>query len=163
MSEAGSINKDYIFWRLFDYAHRILDVKVIYEFHKRNLSPELINLLVMIYRAHVLLGYDPMPADLARKSHRKPQTITAIIKRAMEKGYIEKIEKSSRHNTYRLILTIKGVGICQKVVDIPIYSKLFSILTKYEHDQLEAILSKLVSKTKKCRTDRTWISQGRNT
>ena len=114
MSKAGTIDKDFLFWRLFDYCHRVLSLKVKNELHKRNLSPEVINLLEIIYRAHELLGYDPMPVDIARKSHRKPQTVTAFIKRALEKGYIEKIEKESKRNTYRLILTERGERPAEK-------------------------------------------------
>jgi DNA-binding MarR family transcriptional regulator len=147
MFNADLINKDYLFWRLFDYAHRVISLNVTNELHKRKLSPELINLLEMIYRAHLQLGYDPTPADLARISKRKPQTITAISKRAIEKGYIDKI-KETKGNMYRLILTKKGWDTCQKVVGMPLYSKLFFPLTQNDHEQLEIILSKLTERTR---------------
>jgi DNA-binding MarR family transcriptional regulator len=143
------ISRDYSLWRIIDYTHRSLEFAITKELRKQKLSPEIVKFLWTLYREHYLMGHDPMPVDIARITQRTPQTITAIMKRALEKGYIYKIQDEAKSHSYRLALTEKGVTTCEKTIQNPIYGRIFAALSQEDRRQLEVILPKLETRNRR--------------
>lgn len=149
IDETITISRNYQLWRMIDFSYRSLDSAIQKEFRKQKLSKEISNFLWTLYREHYKMNRDLMPADIARLSRRKPQTITAMMKRSLEKGYIYKITDESQPHSFRLALTEKGLKVCIKIIKNPIYDKIFAPLSEEDRRQLEVILPKLESRNRK--------------
>jgi DNA-binding MarR family transcriptional regulator len=92
---------------------------------------------------------NPTPMELSRISERKPQTITAIINRMVEKGLVIRVVNVNRKNTWRIYLTPKGKLIHQKILGIDVFQRILHELPEEKRIQLQDCLKDLKSRAKR--------------
>jgi DNA-binding MarR family transcriptional regulator len=115
------------------------------ELQRYGVSPEQVGVLFIVQA----LGNRATPSEISRFIMRQPHTVSALIERMEEKGFIKKVHDLDKKNLVRVSLTEKG----QKVYDYsakrgPIH-RIMGTLTNTERGQLLKILQKLSSAARK--------------
>jgi len=87
-----------------------------------------------------------MPIDIARRGARKPQTITANIKKLVARGLLEKEVDQRKKNAFRISLTAKGQAALEKASSIYVNKKVIASLTAEERANLQRYLEEIKNK-----------------
>ena len=91
-------------------------------------------------------GGTASPADIARWSLRKPNSVSGILDR-MKKAALIKMAKDTRRKNMKVIsITEKGYKILKESMKRESIHRIMSCLTANEHKQLKEILEKLRSR-----------------
>lgn len=86
------------------------------------------------------------PADIARWSLRKPNSVSGILDRMKKAGLIKKARDSRRKNMKAITITEKGYKVLKDSMKRESIHQIISCLTADQHQQLKAILETLRSR-----------------
>jgi len=115
------------------------------ELQRYGVSPEQVGVLFIVQA----LGNKATPSEISRFILRQPHTVSALIERMAEKGFVKKVHDLDKRNLVRVSLTEKG----QKVYDYstkrgPIH-RIMGVLSEEEKSQLQGLLEKLHGQARK--------------
>jgi DNA-binding MarR family transcriptional regulator len=115
------------------------------ELQRYGVSPEQVGVLFIVQA----LGIRATPSEISRFIMRQPHTVSALIERMEEKGFIKKVHDLDKKNLVRVALTDKG----QKTYELstkrgPIH-RIMNTLSQDERGQLLKILEKLNGQARK--------------
>jgi DNA-binding MarR family transcriptional regulator len=131
---------------LFFLTSHLIETAFQKALRRKHISPQISIILVAISRMS-----NPSPIQLSRNSGRKPQTITAMIKRMEKLGLVEKVINEGKKNTYKILLTRKGTTVCQKIQEINIFYRVIQALSETERYKYIEYLEKMNAQIKKLR------------
>ncbi len=103
-----------------------------------------------VYYLEVITGMErPTSSDLARRLSVTRPSVTAIVNRLVEKGYVTKVPSGEDKRSSYLLLTDKGerFAALHRNVHRMIARRLVSRLTSAEQQQLVGLLRKIVEET----------------
>jgi MarR family transcriptional regulator, organic hydroperoxide resistance regulator len=136
-------DKDYNLWILLTRARNLVFRARELELQRYGLTPEQAIILHIIHNSKEKLT----PADVARLIFRRPHTVSAMLDRMEEKGFINKATDSNRKNMIRIEMTEKGdeaYGLTTKRGPI---HRIMGTLEKEERDRLSQSLDNIITKT----------------
>ena len=139
-----SLESDRYFEVLFIRSFHIVESAIKKELRRKGIAPKIAATLTEIQR----LG-NPSPLELAKISHRTPQTITAILHRMEKKGLIQREINPEKKNTYNVRLTEKGFSEYQRVINIDVFSKSIETLSDEKRHLLQECLEEIMEHAKK--------------
>lgn len=97
---------------------------------------------------HLRLSKEPLtPMKLARKLHKQPHTISALVKRMGSEGLVTANRDMERKNWVRVSLTEKGEKAAERWTSATMLPNVFSSLSKKELVALHLITRKLYNNT----------------
>jgi DNA-binding MarR family transcriptional regulator len=136
-------DQDYNLWisltRTRNFVFRARELELL----RYGLTPEQAIILYIIHNAKEKLT----PAELARHIFRRPHTISAMLDRMEEKGFIEKNIDPTRKNMIRVSLTEKGKKAYKLTTKRGPIHRIMGSLSCDEREQLNRILDNIVDKT----------------
>jgi DNA-binding MarR family transcriptional regulator len=109
-------------------------------FTRYGISPEQFLILVLIEE----LKNRATVAEIARRTFRKPSTISLTASRMIESGLIRKTSNPKNKNINILSSTSKGAGLYQRVHEQEIINDIMSSLSDERREQLRSCLSVLL-------------------
>jgi DNA-binding MarR family transcriptional regulator len=89
------------------------------------------------------------PSEIARSIMRQPHTVSALIERMAEKGFVKKDHDLDKKNLVRVSLTEKGKKVYEYSTKRGPIHKIMEVLSDEEKAQLRDLLGKLHSKARK--------------
>jgi MarR family transcriptional regulator, organic hydroperoxide resistance regulator len=115
------------------------------ELQRYGISPEQVGVLFIVQA----LQNRATPAEISRFIMRQPHTVSALIDRMEEKGFVKKVHDLDKKNLVRVSLTEKG----QKAYELstkrgPIH-RIMGVLDQGEREQFRNLLEKLHSQARK--------------
>jgi len=130
MNDDAKGDQVYLFWVLFQQAYSAMS---------RIRERELASLGITAHQATLMavileLGDRATPSSISKRMLRKSHTVTELINRAIKMNLIKKEPDPKRRNGVRVVLTVKGRQVCEKMKDMEILRRLISVLPP---DQLE--------------------------
>ena len=137
-----SVDRDYDLWVLLTQVRDvILDAR----------ENELRQYDVTAWQAAVLFiidaaGGTASPADIARWSLRKPNSVSGILDRMKKAGLIKVAKDTRRKNMKVISISEKGYGVLQNSIKRESIHKIMSCLTTEQYQQLKGILEQLRSR-----------------
>jgi DNA-binding MarR family transcriptional regulator len=93
----------------------------------------------------IIAGLDhPTFTDLAKRLEVSKPSVTAIVSRLMQKGYVEKVQSAEDHRSFYVLLTDKGKVLSQMHANIHrhIAEHFTQALDEHELHQLATLLKK---------------------
>ena len=139
MNDAAFIDKDYKLWvLLYQTRDAILQVRGP-ELGKNDLTPVEAGALFIIQ----LIGDKATPTMISKCMLRQHHSVTALLKRMVNKGLIVRTKIADRKNTWVASLTEKGEeAYAQSGIKDSLHEVMY-ILKENEKNQLEEYLTKL--------------------
>jgi DNA-binding MarR family transcriptional regulator len=136
---------DHDLWMLLTHTRYAIYRSREKELLRYGVSPEQVGVMFVIQA----LGNRATPSVISRFILRQPHTVSALIERMTEKGFVKKDHDLDRKNLVHVSLTEKG----QKVYEFstkrgPIH-RIMGILTPEERIQLQTLLGKLHDQARK--------------
>jgi DNA-binding MarR family transcriptional regulator len=115
------------------------------ELQRYGVSPEQVGVLFIVKA----LENRATPAEISRFIMRQPHTVSALIDRMEEKGFVKKLHDLDKKNLVRVALTEKG----ERAYDLstkrgPVH-RIMATLTQKEREELRKILEKLHEQARK--------------
>jgi DNA-binding MarR family transcriptional regulator len=95
------------------------------------------------------LNNSAMPAEIAKRGARKPQTLTASINRMVARGLLVKEQDENKRNAFRVSLTPKGQAAYEKAVNLYIYRRIMVSISTEERAILQKCLATMEKNIKK--------------
>ena len=95
------------------------------------------------------LNNSAMPAEIAKRGARKPQTLTASINKMVARGFLMKEQDENKRNAFRVSLTPKGQAAYEKAVNLYIYSRIMVSISSEERAILQKCLATMEKNIKK--------------
>lgn len=109
------------------------------ELQRYGVSPEQVGVLFIVQA----LGNRATPSEISRFIMRQPHTVSALIERMEEKGFISKMHDLDKKNLVRVSLTEKGKKVYDYSVKRGPIHRIMGSLSGTERKQLLKILEKL--------------------
>jgi DNA-binding MarR family transcriptional regulator len=136
---------DHDLWMLLTHTRYAIYRSREKELLRYGVSPEQVGVMFIVQA----LGSRATPSVIARFILRQPHTVSALIERMVEKGFVKKDHDLDKKNLVRVSLTDKG----QKVYEFstkrgPIH-RIMGVLSSDERTQLQGILGKLHQQARK--------------
>ncbi|OGO32207.1 MAG: hypothetical protein A2Z29_00215 [Chloroflexi bacterium RBG_16_56_11] len=131
---------------LFIRTFHFIEGAIKRQLRRKGIPPKIGAMLAEIYWLK-----NPSPSELARFSRRKPQTITAIVKRMEMKGLVNRVSTETKRNTYRICLTPKGLMVYQKILRIDVFDRSIETLSEKKRVQFRECLKEISIQVKKLR------------
>ncbi len=138
-------DEDHDLWMLLTHTRYAIYRSREKELQRYGVSPEQVGVIFIVQA----LNNKATPSEIARLILRQPHTVSALIERMAEKGFVKKVHDLDRKNLVRVSLTEKG----QKVYDYstkrgPIH-RIMNTLNPEERTQLRLLLEKLHAQARK--------------
>ena len=130
----------YIIWLMIAHARDALHTIRKRELKKYGITPAQAGVLLRIK----MLENNATPAELARWSFRKPNSMTIILRRMVQKGLITKTCDQYKKNLQRISLTEKGEAAFQSSQNRESLIKVMSGLTEEQLEQLQFSLQTIL-------------------
>jgi DNA-binding MarR family transcriptional regulator len=134
---------DFALWVLFNACRETLHEVREKELRQFGISVRQAGIIYAIL--HDLNDY-AIPADIARVSHREPNSISTIIDRMERKGLIKKSKDERKKNVFRVSLTEKGKQAHLMATNRRSIHRIFACLSNEEIELMQSCLTKLHSK-----------------
>ncbi len=115
------------------------------ELQRYGVSPEQVGVLFIVQA----LGNRATPSEISRFIMRQPHTVSALIERMQEKGFIKKVHDLDKKNLVRVSLTDKGQKIYEYSTKRGPIHRIMGSLSSTERGQLLKILEKLNNAARK--------------
>jgi len=109
------------------------------ELQRYGVSPEQMGVLFVVQN----LGEKATPSEIARQIMRQPHTVSALIDRMAEKGFVKKAHDLDKRNLVRVSLTARGLKIYEYSKKRGPIHRIMSSITPAEQKKLREILGKL--------------------
>lgn len=115
------------------------------ELQRYGVSPEQVSVLFIVQA----LGNKATPSEISRFILRQPHTVSALIERMSEKGFVKKVHDLDKKNLVRVSLTEKGQKIYENSTKRGPIHRIMGTLTDAERGQLKSTLEKLQTQARK--------------
>jgi DNA-binding MarR family transcriptional regulator len=126
-------------WKLLlDAAHILMRVRE-KELSKYNISGIRSVVLVVIQATNNTIT----PAQLARQIHRDPHSVSELLTRMEEEGYIKKVKDLPKKNQVRITLTTKGLDTYSKTIKRESIHRVVSVLSPTEKKRINSYLERI--------------------
>ena len=135
-------DRDYDMWVLLAQARDVILEARENELREHDVTAWQAAVLFIIDTA----GGTASPADIARWSLRKPNSVSGILDRMKKAGLIKVAKDTRRKNMKVISITEKGYKILKDSVKRESIHRIMSCLTADEYKQLKEILEKLRSR-----------------
>ena len=142
MNRRSSDDQDYNLWVLLAQArHAMFKVRQ-KELDQYNLRPRRAAVLFVVQA----IGGHATPAEISRWLFREPHSISVLLSAMEKEGLVKKTKDLDKKNLIRVELTEKGLEAYEKSNQRGSIHEIISCLSEEEHQQLRAILQKLLDK-----------------
>jgi DNA-binding MarR family transcriptional regulator len=145
MKDTGLDNSEHELVRALIYTCRLIDTAKIKPLRKIGLTLETAAVLSGVQG----LNNNAMPAEIARRGARKPQTLTASINKMVSQGLLVKVPDERKKNAFRVSLTPKGQIAYEKASNLYIYRRIMASISEEERTVLKNCLSSMEQNVKK--------------
>jgi DNA-binding MarR family transcriptional regulator len=139
MKEAIPLSDEYELIKSMVYTCRLIEAASVKPLRKVGLTSETAAVLSGVWS----LDNNAKPIEIAKRGARKPQTITANIKKLEAYGLLAKKPDEQKKNVFRVSLTQKGRTALQKASSIYIFERIMASLSREERDNLKNYLEKM--------------------
>ena len=115
------------------------------ELQRYGVSPEQVGVLFVVQA----LGNRATPSEISRLILRQPHTVSALIERMADKGFVEKVHDLDRKNLVRVSLTEKGKKVYEYSTRRGPIHRIMGVLSSEEKVQLRKLLEKVHAQARK--------------
>ena len=136
---------DHDLWMLLTHTRYAIYRSREKELHRYGVSPEQVGVLFIVQA----LDNKATPSEISRYILRQPHTVSALIERMAEKGFVKKMHDLDRKNLVRVSLTEKGKKIYEFSAKRGPIHRIMNVLTPAERTQLRKLLQKLQTQARK--------------
>jgi DNA-binding MarR family transcriptional regulator len=136
---------DHDLWMLLTHTRYAIYRSREKELHRYGVSPEQVGVLFIVQA----LGNRATPSVIARFILRQPHTVSALIERMADKGFVKKVHDLDKKNLVRVSLTEKGQKIYEFSTKRGPIHRIMGVLTDDERAQLQSLLGKLHTQARK--------------
>ena len=109
------------------------------ELQRYGISPEQVGILFIVQA----LESKATPSEISRFIMRQPHTVSALIDRMEEKGYVKKYHDLEKKNLVRVAITPKGTEAYESSRKRGPIHRIMGVLSEEERVQLKELLKKL--------------------
>ena len=127
---------------LLGKARRLLAKARQQELAPYDITPQQANVLLIIDE----LGEKVNFAKLAEITERRMNSMSVLIKRMENDGFLKRVKVKSKSNQLTFILTEKGRNTCKYAKKIESIKIIMSALTEEERQQFMSLLGKIINK-----------------
>jgi DNA-binding MarR family transcriptional regulator len=138
-------DEDHDLWMLLTHTRYAIYRSREKELLRFGVSPEQVGVLFIIQA----LNNRATPSEIARFILRQPHTVSALIERMTEKGFVKKQHDLERKNLVRVSLTEKGQKVYEHSTKRGPIHRIMSTLSDDERTQLRLLLEKLHTQARK--------------
>jgi DNA-binding MarR family transcriptional regulator len=136
---------DHDLWMLLTHTRYAIYRSREKELQRYGVSPEQVGVLFIVQA----LGNKATPSEISRYILRQPHTVSALIERMSEKGFVKKMHDLDKKNLVRVSLTEKGQKIYERSTKRGPIHRIMSTLSDSERTQLRLLLEKLHTQARK--------------
>lgn len=136
---------DHDLWMLLTHTRYAIYRSREKELLRYGVSPEQVGVLFIVQA----LGNRATPSEISRFIMRQPHTVSALIERMSEKGFVKKMHDLDKKNLVRVSLTEKGQKIYEHSTKRGPIHRIMSTLSEDERNQLRNLLGKLHTQARK--------------
>jgi DNA-binding MarR family transcriptional regulator len=115
------------------------------ELQRYGVSPEQVGVLFIVQA----LGNKATPSEISRYIMRQPHTVSALIERMEEKGFVKRVHDLDKRNLVRVSMTDKGKRVYETSTKRGPIHRIMGVLTDDERTQLRTLLEKIHSQARK--------------
>ncbi len=130
---------DHDLWVLLAHARYAVYRSREKELQRYGVSPEQAGILFMVQA----LGSRATPSEISRFILRQPHTVSALIERMEEKGFVKKVHDLDKKNLVRVSITEKGQKVYEYSTKRGPIHRIMSVFSDEEKDQLRVLLERL--------------------
>ena len=127
---------------LLGKARRLIAMARQQELAPYGITPQQANVLLIIDE----LGDKVNFAKLAELTERRMNSMSVLIKRMENDGFLKRVKVKSKSNQLTFILTEKGRNTCKYAKKIESIKIIMSALTEEERQQFMSLLGKIINK-----------------
>jgi MarR family transcriptional regulator, organic hydroperoxide resistance regulator len=138
-------DEDHDLWMLLTHTRYAIYRSREKELQRYSVSPEQVGVLFIVQA----LGNKATPSEISRYILRQPHTVSALIERMAEKGFVKKVHDLDKKNLVRVSLTEKGQKIYENSTKRGPIHRIMSTLSDDERGQLKRLLEKLQAQARK--------------
>ncbi|HSW58303.1 MAG TPA: MarR family transcriptional regulator [Dehalococcoidales bacterium] len=138
-------DEDHDLWMLLTHTRYAIYRSREKELHRYGVSPEQVGVLFIVQA----LDNKATPSEISRFILRQPHTVSALIERMAEKGFVKKMHDLERKNLVRVSLTEKGKKVYEYSTKRGPIHRIMSALTAEERTHLRKLLQKLHTQARK--------------
>jgi DNA-binding MarR family transcriptional regulator len=138
-------DEDHDLWMLLTHTRYAIYRSREKELQRYGVSPEQVGVIFIVQA----LNNKATPSEIARLILRQPHTVSALIERMAEKGFVKKVHDLDRKNLVRVSLTEKGQKVYEHSTKRGPIHRIMSTLTDGERTQLRHLLEKLHGQARK--------------
>ena len=136
---------DHDMWMLLTHTRYAIYRSREKELQRYGVSPEQVGVLFIVQA----LGNRATPSEISRYIMRQPHTVSALIERMEEKGFVKKIHDLDKKNLVRVSMTEKGQKMYETSTKRGPIHRIMGILTDNERTQLRTLLEKIHTQARK--------------
>ena len=138
-------DEDHDLWMLLTHTRYAIYRSREKELQRFGVSPEQVGVMFIVQA----LDNRATPSEIARFILRQPHTVSALIERMEEKGFVKKAHDLDRKNLVRVSLTEKGKKVYEYSTKRGPIHRIMGTLSAGERTQLHNILGKLHGQARK--------------
>jgi DNA-binding MarR family transcriptional regulator len=138
-------DEDHDLWMLLTHTRYAIYRSREKELQRYGVSPEQVGILFIVQA----LGDRATPSAISRFILRQPHTVSALIERMAEKGFVRKLHDLDKKNLVRVSLTEKGKKIYGYSTNRGPIHRIMGVLSSTERVQLKKLLKKLHTQARK--------------
>jgi DNA-binding MarR family transcriptional regulator len=138
-------DEDHDLWILLTHARYAIYRAREKELHRYGVSPEQVGVLFIVQA----LGNRATPSEISRYILRQPHTVSALIERMAEKGFVTKMHDLDKKNLVRVSLTEKGQKVYEHSTKRGPIHRIMATLSSDERVLLKNVLQKLHTQARK--------------
>jgi DNA-binding MarR family transcriptional regulator len=132
-------DEDHDLWMLLTHTRYAIYRAREKELQRFGVSPEQVGVLFVVQS----LDNKATPSMIARLIMRQPHTVSALIERMADKGFVKKSHDLDKKNLVRIALTERGKKIYEYSTKRGPIHRIIGSLTEEERGQMRNILEKL--------------------
>ena len=138
-------DEDHDLWMLLTHTRYAIYRSREKELLRYKVSPEQVGVMFIVQA----LGSRATPSEISRFILRQPHTVSALIERMEEKGFVKKMHDLDKKNMVRVALTDKGQKVYEYSTQRGPIHRIMSVLSEEERVKLRDLLSKLHTQARK--------------
>ncbi len=138
-------DEDHDLWMLLTHTRYAIYRSREKELQRFGVSPEQVGVMFIVQA----LNNRATPSEIARFIIRQPHTVSALIERMEEKGFVKKSHDLDRKNLVRVSLTPRGQKVYEYSTKRGPIHRIMGILSATERSQLRDLLAKLHAQARK--------------
>lgn len=138
-------DEDHDLWMLLTHTRYAIYRSREKELLRYGVSPEQVGVLFIVQA----LKDKATPSEISRFIMRQPHTVSALIERMENKGFVKKTHDLDKKNLVRVSLTEKGLKVYDYSTKRGPIHRIMGTLTSAERTQLRQLLEKLHAQARK--------------